>query len=134
MVDAVDTEILSPFPREYTVRFTNISDGTGESAVTKIDRSGLIGPNGEAPGKILIKEIQYDVQGFEGIRVYWQDGASGETAVVLAGQGIREYNRYGGIVPDTAGAVANGDILFSVNGTAAAGDTYDITLTCRLKV
>lgn len=133
MPDAVDTEILFNGRNKYIVRFTNVSDGTGETTVTKIDRSALAGPDGgNEPGKIVIEEIQYDVQGFEGVVLHW-DATANEALAVLAGQGIKEYKRAGGLVPDTAGSGTDGDIILTTNGTAAAGDTYDILMFCRLK-
>lgn len=133
MVDLVDTEVLFSGNNKYIVRLTNVSDGTGEANVTKVDRSALAGPDdGNAPGKIVIEEIQYDVQGFEGVVLEW-DATTDEPLAVLAGQGIKEYKRFGGLVPDTVGTGADGDILLTTNGTAAAGDTYDILIICRLK-
>lgn len=137
MADAVDTEVLFNSENKFIVRFTNISDGTGETTVTKIDRSTLTGPNQvDAPARIVIEEIDYDVQGFEGVILLWDDAAN-ETMAVLSGSDIKEYKRAGGLVPDTTAADVTstvGDILITTNGTAAAGDTYDITLYCRLKI
>ena len=41
MADAVSTQVLLDGERQYIAKFTNISDGTGESKVTKIDVSAL---------------------------------------------------------------------------------------------
>ena len=41
MADAVTTQVLQDGERLYIAKFTNISDGTGESEVTKVDVSGL---------------------------------------------------------------------------------------------
>ena len=41
MADAVATQTIQDGGQTAIFRFTNISDGTGESAVTKIDVSGL---------------------------------------------------------------------------------------------
>jgi len=134
MVDTVNTEVLFSGGNKYIVRFTNLSDGTGETNVVKVDRSELIGPDGVAPGKIVIEEIQYDVQGFDGVVLEWHLAATpDEPLAILNGQGIKEYKRFGGLVPDTVGATVDGDIKFTTNGTEAAGDTYDILLVCRLK-
>jgi hypothetical protein len=41
MADAVTSQTLIDGPTHTVMKFTNISDGTGESAVTKVDVSGL---------------------------------------------------------------------------------------------
>lgn len=138
MADAVDTEVLFNGTRKYKVRITNISDGTGETAVAKVDRSGLIGPNGVAPSKLVIEQIEYSVAGFEEVTLKWDD-ATDETIAVLSGDGYKDYREAGGLVPDASPSAlgdATGDILLTTNagGTAeAAGDNYDITLHLRLK-
>lgn len=132
MADAVDTEVLFNGTRKYTVRLTNVSDGTGETTVTKVDRSALIGPNGGAPGKLVIEEITWTVQGFEGVALYW-NATSDEPIAVLSGSNYVDYRPFGGLVPDTAGTGTDGDIILSTIGTPAANDTYDILLVLRLK-
>ena len=138
MADAVDTEVLFSSENKYAVRFTNLSDGTGETTVTKVDRSALIGPDGiNAPAKLVVEAIDYDVQGFEGVHILWNN-TSNESLAILSGSDIKEYKSVGGLVPDAdaSGALTGtvGDILITTNGTAALGDTYDITLFLRLKM
>ena len=41
MADAVATQTIQDGAKTAIFRFTNVSDGTGESAVTKIDVSAL---------------------------------------------------------------------------------------------
>ena len=41
MADAVTSQTIQDDNRKAVLKFTNISDGTGESAVTKIDVSAL---------------------------------------------------------------------------------------------
>ena len=41
MADAVTSQTLSDGDRIAVVKFTNISDGTGESSVAKVDKSGF---------------------------------------------------------------------------------------------
>ena len=41
MADAVTSQTLIDRPAHAVLKFTNISDGTGESAVTKVDVSAL---------------------------------------------------------------------------------------------
>ena len=41
MADAVTSQTLIDGPTHVVMKFTNVSDGTGESAVTKVDVSAL---------------------------------------------------------------------------------------------
>ena len=41
MADAVTSQTLIDGPTHAVMKFTNVSDGTGESAVTKVDVSAL---------------------------------------------------------------------------------------------
>jgi len=138
MADTVDTEVLYNGTKRYTVRITNVSDGTGEASVTKVDRSSLIGPAGVAPSKLVVEELDFSIYGFKDVHLKWDD-ATDETIAVLSGDGWKDYRKAGGLVPDAAPAAlgdATGDILVTTNsgGTAeAVGDNYDITLYLRLK-
>ena len=71
MADAVTTQVLQDGERQYIAKFTNISDGTGESKVTKIDVSTL-NPNsfGLACNGIKITKVvcqTYDM----GVDLFW---------------------------------------------------------------
>ena len=41
MADAVTSQTILDTPHKLVMKFTNTSDGTGESAVTKVDVSGF---------------------------------------------------------------------------------------------
>ena len=56
MADAVTTQVLQDGERLYIAKFTNISDGTGEAKVTKVDVSGL-SPSSQGLACIGIKMI-----------------------------------------------------------------------------
>ena len=129
MADTVDTKVVFAGTRHYVVKLTNISDGTGESAVTKVDMSTLTGPNGEAPTKISIEKIEYQVDGMQ-VRLFWDATVDDEIAV-LAGQGIFDWTCTGGL-HDPQSSGATGDIKLTTNGHTA-GDGYDITLYLKLK-
>lgn len=136
MADAVDTHVLFKGNRKYTVRLTNISDGTGEATVKKVDRSTLIGPDKvNAPAKLVLEEASWNVQGFTSVRLLWDD-TTDELMSAFAGVGYNDYRPWGGLVPSTdasADVTADkGDILLTTAG-AAAGATYDILLVFRMK-
>lgn len=131
MADTVDSLVVFNGKRRYAVRFTNISDGTGESGVTKVDRSALIGPGGGAPTYLVVEKIEYDISGMT-VRLYWDDGTDDEIAVI-SGAGYLDWSDVGGLIPpQVPGNATEGDILLTTNAHTA-GDTYNITLYLRLK-
>jgi hypothetical protein len=131
MADVVDVRSLFIGKKRAAYRFTNVSDATGEAAVVKVDISTLVGPDGvTAPTRTAIEQIEWSMQGFTSIRLFWDHTADDEIAV-LASSGFKDYREYGGLV-DPASAGGTGDILLTTAG-AAVGATYDITITFRLK-
>lgn len=130
MADAVTSIVTAVGPRIYSVRMTNISDGTGESLVTKINLSTLTMPNGlPQPSSCGIEEIQWIIQGFTSVRLYW-DHTTDDVAALLAGNGYRLFEPTG-VLGDPKSAGGGGNILLSTAG-AVSGATYDILLTVRL--
>lgn len=122
MADAVTTQILADGPKTTVIKFTNISDGTGESAVTKVDVSTLSG----SPTSVKIMQIWYDMFGM-GLNILW-DATADVPALVLGhnNSGHLDFRCFGGIV-NNAGAGVTGDIKFTT--VAANGnDTYTIIL------
>jgi hypothetical protein len=131
MADAVDTIVLRQGRNKHIVRLLNISDGTGEAAVVKVDISTLTGPDGTPPTKTVIEEIEWSIQGFTSVRLLWDHTTDDEIAALAAGNGYKNYKNSGGLV-DPASAGDTGDILLTTAG-AVSGATYDITLVVRLK-
>lgn len=130
MADTVDTLIINPAKRKYTFRLFNYSDGTGESAVVKLDISTLRGLTGAECIYTVVEEIKWDVQGFSSVRLWWDHTTDDEIAV-MSGTGIVSYADVGGL-KDPRSAGGTGDILLSTTGTTA-GSSYDITIIVRLK-
>lgn len=106
------------------MRFTNFSDGTGESAVKKVDAaSTTIGYNGVANGTyIRIKAVKWVVRN-GGLRILW-DATSDEDAFVLNGEG---HEKFPVSVPVPAIAGADGSLLFTTSGFML-NSGYDVTL------
>lgn len=130
MADTVDSLVVFSGKRKYVVRLTNISDGTGESGVTKVDRSTLTGPNGANP-ELVVEKIEYVCDGMQ-VRLFWDDGTDDEIAV-LSGSGFLDWTEAGGLNhPQTPGDATEGDILLTTNAHTA-GDAYNITLYLRLR-
>ena len=133
MADTVDTLNVYRGARKKVYRFTNISDGTGESVVVKIDRSALTGPNGLIPTYIVIEELQWSIQGFASVRLFWDHTTDDEIVILAPGNGVATWVAAGGLKPPQApSAAGDGDVLFTTNG-AQSGATYEITMVVRLK-
>lgn len=136
MVDAVTTQILENGPRNWAYSFTNLSDGTGESGVVKVDGSAA-GPLGVTIGGVItyptkhlkIIEIEYDVKGMA-LEIIW-DATSSQNALVLGGFGKIKFKRAGGLAQvDNVGVYlvgATGKIKFTTLG-AIANSGYTVYL------
>ena len=132
MADVVDTLVLISGQNRRIIRITNVSDGTGEAAVSKIVKAGLIGPDGvAAPTKLILEEVQWSIQGFSSIRLFWNHTAPDEIAVLGTGNGYFNFKSAGGLT-DPGSAGGTGDITLTTAG-AVSGATYDLTLVVRLK-
>lgn len=129
MADAVTTQVILDGERLYIAKFTNISDGTGENKVLKIDVSTL-NPNafGLACNGVKINKIWATTHGME-VQIYWD--ASTDQYCWLIPQNtnyLMDFSTFGGI-SNNAGTGKNGDVLFSTQD-ASAGDSYTIVLEC----
>lgn len=125
MVDAVTSQKLIDGPANVVYKFTNISDGTGESAVLKVDVSALSG----APAAVKIMEIQYEIVGMS-VQLLW-DADTDDLIEVLQSSGFMDYRRFGGLYnPKSTGWT--GDIKLTTTGHTS-GDTYSIILEMEKK-
>jgi hypothetical protein len=130
MADTVDTVVLETTPVYRKVRLLNIGDGTGESAVVKVDKSALVDTKGLEPRRLIITYVKWAIQGFASVRLNFDHTTDDEGLVLPTGSGERDYLMDGGLKdPLTAGGT--GDLLLTTNG-GASGSTYDIVLHVRL--
>ena len=123
MADAVTTQILRDGPRNVVMKFTNISDGTGESAVTKVDVSTLSG----APSEVRIMRVDYSTAGI-GLDVLW--GADTDALAMILPQDMSDsldYSDIGGL-SNNASTGKTGDIKFTTNNSPLNGDRYTVVL------
>jgi hypothetical protein len=120
MADAVSSQTLIDAERNVVMKFTNTSDGTGESAVTKVDVSELKG----APSAVKINKVHYSTSGMV-VRMLW-DATADVTILDLQGEGCFDATGFGGLY-NNAGAGKTGDIQFTTIGHTAA-DSYSIIL------
>lgn len=129
MADAVTSQTILDGERLFIAKFTNISDGTGESTVTKIDVSTLA-PNaaGNACNGVKINKI-WALTGGMGVDILWDATTDALCETIPENQFYHmDYSSFGGL-PNNAGAGVTGDVTFTTVG-AAAGDRYTITLEC----
>lgn len=126
MADAVNSQTLFDGYAEAVMKFNNVSDGTGETAVLKVDVSAL-GVNyvGQACTGVTIRRIHAALNGMS-VNVLW-DATADVSAIVLA-PGIYTLDLDGNAhLWNNAGDGKTGDINFTTVG-ASSGDTYSIIL------
>ena len=121
MADTVASQTIIDGARKTVMKFTNISDGTGESAVLKVDVSALT----EAPSGIRIDKIHYDISGMQ-LEILWDATTDVIAAILSSGQGTLDFTGFGGL-QNNAGAGKTGDILFTTVAHSA-NDTYFVVL------
>ena len=117
------------------MKFTNISDGTGESSVAKVDVSALAANSaGETPALATIEQIWYDIGGMR-VALEW-NATSNVVAAVLGGSaaagnvnGHMDFRSFGG-VKNTLASGYNGDIDLTTHGHTNH-DHYTIVLQLR---
>lgn len=124
MADAVTSQTLVDGERNLVVKLTNLSDGTGESAVTKVDVSALTASatNG-ACTEVRIDKIQYDINGME-VQLLW-DGSPDLIIGKFTGQDEQCYKKFGGLTNNAS--TPTGDVLLTTTNHTA-GDSYTIIL------
>lgn len=130
MADTVDVKHLYNGKRWDVFHLQNRSDGTGESAVAKVDISTFTCVDGSTPTYSSVERIEYSVWGFNYVLLAWDHTTDDEIAT-LSGQGVMDWSNLGGnIDPRTTGDT--GDIKLTTSGTTA-NSGYDITVYLRFK-
>jgi len=139
MADVVTSQtIVDTVGVKTVMKFTNISDGSGETLVTKMDASALNFMSEDSTKKIA--KIYWAVNttnGKSGIELLWAgSGTSSANATIgfFSGTGFHDYFVAGNSIPNNATLTANtspaGDILLSTKGFVS-GDNYTIILEVR---
>ena len=124
MADAVTSQTLFDGERLAVMKFTNISDGTGETGVLKVDVSALTASAaGNACDGVSIVRIDASLNGM-GVNILW-DATTDVTCFILA-PGMYKF-KFDPQLANNAGTGKTGDINFTTIG-ATSGDTYTITL------
>ena len=127
MADAVASQTIQDGERTAVMRFTNVSDGTGESAVKKVDVSALAANSaGQACTEVHIQRIYWMTVGMS---VKMEFDASTNvllTHIPADATGDEYYDNFTAI-PNNAGSGKTGDIDFTTVGHSS-GDSYSIIL------
>ena len=135
MADVVTSQTIVDTSGTKTVmKFTNISDGSGETLVTKMDASALTFMTED--GTKSLAKIWWAINttnGKSGVELLWA-GTTNSTIGFFSGTGYHDYYTAGNAIPNNATLTANtspaGDILISTKGFVA-GDNYTIILEVR---
>jgi hypothetical protein len=131
MADAVTSQTLVDDATWVVQKFTNLSDGTGESAVLKVDVSALT----PAASLVSIAKIWYSVAGMVATLLW--DADTDVRIVDLQGDGCMDLDSgpaptFRGLT-NNAGAGVTGDIRLTTTGHTS-GDSYTIILAMRKKL
>lgn len=126
MADTVNTTVLNDGPRNFIVLLQSVSDGTGETAVTKVNISAFRGPSGAtAATDFSVKNISWSIQGMNFVQLLFNADTNDEIITLSEGVGYDDFA--GSHIPDPNTAGSNGDILLTTNGAANNG-SYSIVL------
>ena len=134
MADAVASQIIVDGSSFVAIKLTNISDGTGETAVTKVDVSALEADSrtGQSCTDVNIERIWWQCIGMK-VRILF-DADTDVMAIELGENqsGNHDYSIFGGLT-NNAGTGKTGDVKFTTVG-ASSGDTYTVILYLRNKL
>ena len=130
MADAVTSTTIIDTDRLAVLQLTNTSDGSGESAVTKVDVSSLNDRSSDEAACTGVKlfKITYVTAGMSA-KLLWD--ATTDTICLPLNADTSEdldFSDFGGIQNTAAASGKTGDIQLTTAGHSS-GDTYVIILT-----
>ena len=128
MADAVTSQTIQDGARHVVMSFTNVSDGTGESAVKKVDVSALESDpiSGSACSTVAIQSVWFSTLGMS-VKLLWDADAD-----VLALHLPADYSdsldmsEFSGL-NNNAGTGGTGDLMVTTVGHSS-GDAYTVVL------
>jgi len=127
MADAVGSQTLFDGERKAIMKFTNTSDGTGETNVVKVNPALLSPSNaGGVCDRVTITKITGLTHGME-VQMKWK--ASTPVIIETIPQNNayqQDFEKIGGLT-NNAGTGVDGAITFTTFD-ATAGDTYTVVL------
>ena len=130
MADIVTTQVLSDTSGvKYVAKMTNISDGSGESLVKKIDASTTTFMTADGNRKIAkIWSSVNTTKSNPSVELEWE-GDTNATAILLNGQGYWDLRTAGNEIINNA-TTPTGDVLLSTRDFVV-GDNYTILVEFR---
>ena len=130
MADAVTSETLLDGPSDLVMRFRNVSDGSGEAAVAKVDASALsTDAHGNAVSSVTIEQVWWNTVGMSA-ELFWNASTNlSARKIKIDSEGYSDYRQFGGLV-NNAGSGVNGDVLLTTTGHSNT-DTYDIIVAMK---
>ena len=127
MADAVASQTIQDGERTAIMRFTNVSDGSGESAVKKVDVSALAANSaGKACTEVHIQRIYWMTVGMS-LKMEFDASTNVLLTHIPADATGDEYYDNFTAIPNNAGSGKTGDIYFTTVGHSS-GDSYMIIL------
>ena len=125
MADVVTSQTVFDGEREAVMLFTDVSDGTGETAVVKVNVSSLL-PNhlGWACNGVILERVHVSIKGMS-VNILWD--ATIDVPAFIAAPGVYTFDFTKIKVPNNSGAGKTGNVLFTTIG-ATSGATYTIML------
>ena len=130
MADTVSTQTIADTAGvKYVIKMTNLSDGSGETNVKKIDASETTFMSED--GERALARVYYSINtsdGKSGVELIW-DGVTNATALFLSGQGKIDLRTDGNSFKNNA-TTPTGDVLLSTKNFAK-GDNYSIIVEFR---
>ena len=128
MADALTSQVIQDGPRNAVLKFTNISDGTGQAAAVLVDVSSLSSDplTNQVCNGVTLQSISYSNVGM-GVELLWDATTNVPLLNLLQNWADQtDFSDYG--IPNNSGTGRTGDILVTTTG-ATAGDTYFLLLT-----
>ena len=133
MADAVTSQTLSDGDRTAVMKFTNISDGNGESSVKKVDVSALTANShtGAACARVHITQVWYAISGMR-IDLEWDASSNVKALILGAGVALEptngnfDFRSFGGIKNNSGGGITGDIDLTTLHHTN--NDAYTIIL------
>ena len=130
MADAVTATTVIDGPKSAVIYCTSTSDGTGETAGTKVDVSELSSlQDGTACTGVRIQKIVFSNVGM-GVKLLW-DASTDVIAAQLPADysDTLDYSDISGLPNVAASGGKTGDIQLTTVGHSS-GDTYSVVLYC----
>ena len=132
MADAVTSQTIVDGGKNLVMKFTNISDGTGESAVAKVDVSALQSDpmTGKACSRVTLQRLWFSNIGM-GFKLHWNADSN-----MFIAQAPKDWTDTWDFtdssielpgIPNNAGTGVNGDLLLTTNDHTN-GDTYSVVI------